>query len=65
MKIKEKLKIENNWKKVAKEIVDKSNNYNEYQKEVFKFILEMFYSDRKKSIIKNEEQAKLIEYMIK
>lgn len=65
MKLEEKLELEKNWKETAKKIVDKSNNYNDYQKEVFKFILEMFYYDRKKSIIKSEEQAKIIEEMVK
>lgn len=57
--------INNNWKELYKNLVDKCNNISDYQKEMLKFILEIYYNNKNNSIIKNEIQAKQIESMIR
>ncbi len=65
MNIENKLNNENEWKEIAKKMVDMCNTYNEYQKELLKFLLECYYEERKNSIIQNDKQAKLLASIIK
>lgn len=52
------------WKTIAKEIVDRNDNYDEYEKEVIKFILDMYHEHNKSKIIRNAQQAKLMQKLI-
>lgn len=64
MTLEEAIKNDNNWKEFLKKLVDKCNNYNDYQKEFLKVLLDMYYEGRKNTLIQNDAQAKLIESMI-
>ena len=64
MTLEEAIKNDNNWKEFLKKLVDKCNNYNDYQKEFLKVLLDMYYDGRKNTLIQNDAQAKLIESMI-
>ena len=64
MTLEEAIKNDNNWKELLKKLVDKCNNYNDYQKEFLKVLLDMYYEGRKNTLIQNDAQAKLIESMI-
>ena len=64
MTLEEAIKNDNNWKEFLKKLVDKCNNYNDYQKEFLKVLLDMYYEGRKNTLIQNDSQAKLIESMI-
>ena len=64
MTLEEAIKNDNNWKEFLKKLVDKCNNYNDYQKEFLKVLLDMYYEGRKNTLIQNEAQAKIIESMI-
>lgn len=64
MNVQEKIDIDNNWKIFAKKLVENNNNYNDYEKEVLKFILDMYHEYNKSVIIKNEQQAKFLEKLI-
>ena len=64
MTLEEAIKNDNNWKEFLKKLVDKCNNYNDYQKKFLKVLLDMYYEGRKNTLIQNDAQAKLIESMI-
>ncbi len=64
MTLEEAIKNDNDWKEFLKKLVDKCNNYNDYQKEFLKVLLDMYYEGRKNTLIQNDAQAKLIESMI-
>lgn len=64
MTIEEKINIDKNWKEALKKMIDNCNNYNDYQKEIFKLALDLYYEGRKNTLIRNEVQAKYIEQMI-
>lgn len=51
MTAQEKINIDNNWKMIAKKIVEMNYNYNDYEKEVFKFLLDMYHEYNKSVII--------------
>lgn len=65
MKKEEKICFDNICKKFASNILDSTNNLDEMQKDILKFLLEIYHEDRKKSIIKNENYAEIIEKIIK
>ena len=44
MNVQEKININNNWKTIAKKIVESNYNYNDYEKEVLKFLIDMLLS---------------------
>ena len=60
-----KIKVEDNWKELSKNLVDQCNNYNDFQKAILKCFLESYYEGRKNTIIQNDIQAKYIETIIK
>ena len=64
MNVQQKINIVNNWKTIAKKIVESNYNYNNYEKEVLKFLLDMYHEYNKSVIIKNEKQAQIIEKLL-
>ena len=64
MNTQEKISIDNNWKTIAKKIIEMNCNYNDYEKEVLKFLLDMYHEYNKSVIIKNEQQAQIIEKLL-
>ena len=64
MTLEQAINNDNNWKEFLKKMVDNCNNYNDYQKEFLKMLLDMYYEGRKNTLIQNDIQAKLIESMI-
>lgn len=64
MNTQEKINIDNNWKTIAKKIVEMNYNYNDYEKEVLKFLLDMYHEYNKSVIIKNDQQAQIIENLL-
>ena len=60
----EKISIDNNWKTIAKKIIEMNYNYNDYEKEVLKFLLDMYHEYNKSVIIKNKQQAQIIEKLL-
>ena len=64
MKVEEKLNIDANWKELIKTMIDNCNNYNDFQKEFLKLLLELYYEGRKNTIINNDLQAKYISSII-
>lgn len=65
MNAQEKINIDNNWKMIAKKIVEMNCNYNDYEKDVLKFLLDMYHEYNKSVIIKNERQAQMLENLLK
>lgn len=65
MNTQEKISIDNNWKTIAKKIVEINYNYNDYEKEVLKFLLDMYHEYNKSAIIKNDQQAQILEKLLK
>lgn len=65
MNTQEKISIDNNWKTIAKKIIEMNYNYNDYEKEVLKFLLDMYHEYNKSVIIKNEQQAQILENLLK
>lgn len=55
MTIDEKIKVDADWKELSKNIVDKRNNLNDFQKEIMKFCLEMQHEENKKRLLVNKE----------
>ena len=47
MTVEEKIKTDDNWKELIKNMVDKCDNLNEFQKEIMKFCLEMQNEENK------------------
>lgn len=64
MNVQQKIYIVNDWKTIAKKIVESNYNYNNYEKEVLKFLLDMYHEYNKSVIIKNEKQAQIIEKLL-
>ena len=58
------LEDEYRWKEFDKKVLEKSKNFNDYQKEILKALLDLYYEDRKNSILTSKAQAKLIESII-
>ena len=65
MNTQEKISIDNNWKTIAKKIIEMNYNYNDYEKEVLKILLDMYHEYNKSVIIKNEQQAQILENLLK
>lgn len=65
MTTEEKINFDKNCKELASNIVDNTDNYNQIQKDILKFILEIHHENRKSSIIKCDKQAKMIEKLMK
>lgn len=65
MNTQEKISIDNNWKTIAKKIIEMNYNYNDYEKEVLKFLLDMYHEYNKSVIIKNDQQAQILENLLK
>lgn len=65
MNTQEKISIDNNWKTSAKKIIEMNYNYNDYEKDVLKFLLDMYHEYNKSVIIKNEQQAQILENLLK
>lgn len=65
MNTQEKISIDNNWKIIAKKIVEMNYNYNDYEKEVIKFLLDMYHEYNKSVLIKNDQQAQILENLLK
>ena len=53
MTTQDKIKVEDNWKELSKNLVDQCNNYNDFQKAILKCFLESYYEGRKNTIIQN------------
>lgn len=65
MNAQEKINIDNNWKMIAKKNVEMNCNYNDYEKDVLKFLLDMYHEYNKSVIIKNDRQAQMLENLLK
>ncbi len=65
MNAQEKINIDNNWKMIAKKIVEMNCNYNDYEKDVLKILLDMYHEYNKSVIIKNDRQAQMLENLLK
>lgn len=65
MNAQEKINIDNNWKMIAKKIVEMNCNYNDYEKDVLKFLLDIYHEYNKSVIIKNDRQAQMLENLLK
>ena len=65
MNAQEKINIDNNWKMIAKKIVEMNCNYNDYEKDVLKFLLDMYHEYNKSVIIKNDRQAQMLKNLLK
>lgn len=57
MNTQEKINMDNIWKMIAKKIVEMNCNYNDYEKDVFKFLLDIYHEYNKSVIIKNNHQS--------
>ncbi len=51
MTIEEKIKVDNNWKELAKEMTDKCIVLNDIQKRILKFCLEMYHERIKRKLV--------------
>lgn len=65
MTTEEKINFDKNCKELASNIIDNTDNYNQIQKDILKFILEIYHKNRKSSIIKCDKQAEMIEKLMK
>lgn len=65
MQTQEKIERDNVWKEIAKKIVEDNENYNDYEKEMLKFILDMYHEHNKSVIIRNNQQAQMLENLLK
>lgn len=65
MTTEEKINFDKNCKELASNIIDNMNNYTQIQKDILKFILEIYHENRKSSIIKCDKQAEMIEKLMK
>ena len=65
MNAQKKINMDNNWKMIAKKIVEMNCNYNDYEKDVLKFLLDMYHEYNKSVIIKNDRQAQMLENLLK
>ena len=65
MNTQEKISIDNNWKTIAKKIIEMNYNYNDYEKDVLKFLLDMYHEYNKSVIIKNDQHAQILENLLK
>ena len=66
MTTEEKINFDKNCKfKLFEKEKDNTDNYNQIQKDILKFILEIYHENRKSSIIKCDKQAKMIEKLMK
>lgn len=61
MTAQEKIDKDNNWKIIAKKIVEMNYTFNDYEKDFFKFLLEMYHEYNKIMIIKNDQQSPILE----
>lgn len=61
----EKINFDKNCKELASNIIDNMDNYTQIQKDILKFILEIYHENRKSSIIKCDKQAEMIEKLMK
>lgn len=52
MDIKTKIEIDNNWKELVKKIVDESNDFNDFQKEILKLLCDIKHENNKIKIQK-------------
>ena len=65
MTTEEKINFDKNCKELASNIIDNMDNYTQIQKDILKFILEIYHENRKSSIIKCYKQAEMIEKLMK
>ena len=65
MTTEEKINFDKNCKELASNIIDNMDNYTQIQKDILKFILEIYHENRKSSIIKCDKQAEMIEKLRK
>ena len=65
MTTEEKINFDKNCKELASNIIDNMDNYTQIQKDILKFILELYHENRKSSIIKCDKQAEMIEKLMK
>lgn len=61
MTAQEKIDKDNNWKIIAKKIVEMNYTFNDYEKDFFKFLLDMYHEYNKIMIIKNDQQIPILE----
>lgn len=61
MTAQEKIDKDNNWKIIAKKIVEMNYTFNDYEKDFFKFLLDMYHEYNKIMIIKNDQQSRILE----
>ena len=65
MNTQEKINIDNSWKMIAKKIVEMNCNYNDYEKDVLKFLLDMYHEYNKSVIIINAHRSQMSENLLK
>lgn len=61
MTAQEKIDKDNNQKIIAKKIVEMNYTFNDYEKDFFKFLLDMYHEYIKIMIIKNDQQSPILE----
>lgn len=61
MTAQEKIDKDNNWKIIAKKIVEMNYTFNDYEKDFFKFLLDMYHEYNKIMIIKKDQQSRILE----
>lgn len=65
MTTEEKINFDKSCKELASNMVDNVDNYNQVQKDILKFLLEIYHENRKSSIIKCDKQAEMLEKLMK
>ena len=65
MTTEEKINFDKSCKELASNMVDNVDNYNQVQKDILKFLLEIYQENRKSSIIKCDKQAEMLEKLMK
>ena len=59
------INIDNVWKMIAKKIVEMNCNYNDYEKDVLKFLLDIYHEYDKSVIITNDHRSQMSENLLK
>ena len=59
MTAEEKIKVDDNWKELVKNMVDKCDNLNDFQKEIMKFCLEMQHEENNYKSRKQKQSKKI------
>lgn len=64
MDIKTKIEIDNSWKELVKKIVDDSNDFNDFQKEILKLLCDIQHENNKRKMQKDCNNEILLEELL-